>query len=73
MEEYFATFFEDFRHERSFLSLLSLVKPDILKQSKYTDHEIDIIKNIALEKVHKQRNLKEIVTLNLLEKQFSKK
>ena len=32
--------------------LLSLVEPDILKQSKFTDHEIDIIKNIALEKLH---------------------
>ena len=32
--------------------LLSLVEPDILKKSKFTDHEIDYIKNIALEKLH---------------------
>ena len=71
MEAYFNTIFEDIRHERSLILLLSLVEPDILKQSKFTDHEIDIIKNIALEKLHRQRNLKEIVALDLLEKQFS--
>ena len=71
MDQYFATIFEDIRHERSLILLLSLVEPDILKQSKFTDHEIDIIKNIALEKLHRQRNLKEIVALDLLEKQFS--
>ena len=71
MDQYFATIFEDIRHERSPILLLSLVEPDILKQSKFTDHEIDIIKNIALEKLHRQRNLKEIVALDLLEKQFS--
>ena len=71
MEAYFNTIFEDVRYERSLFLLLSLVEPDILKQSKFTDHEIDIIKNIALEKLHRQRNLKEIVALDLLEKQFS--
>ena len=71
MDQYFATIFEDIRHERSIILLLSLVEPDILKQSKFTDHGIDIIKNIALEKLHRQRNLKEIVALDLLEKQFS--
>ena len=71
MEAYFNNIFEDIRHERSLILLLSLVEPDILKQSKFTDHQIDIIKNIALEKLHRQRNLKEIVALDLLEKQFS--
>ena len=71
MDQYFATIFEDIRHERSLILLLSLVEPDIMKQSKFTDHEIEIIKNIALEKLHRQRNLKEIVALDLLEKQFS--
>ena len=70
MEEYFATIFEDVRHEQSPLLLLSLVEPDILKRSKFTDHEIDIIKNFALEKLHGQRFLKETVALDLLEKQF---
>ena len=71
MEAYVSSIFEDIRHERSFVLLLGLVEPDILKQSKYLDHEIEIIKNIALEKLHRQRNLKEINALELLEKQFS--
>ena len=71
MDQYFNTIFEDIRHERSLILLLSLVEPDILKQSKFQDHEIEIIKNIALEKLHRQRNLKEIIALELLEKQFS--
>ena len=71
MEAYFNTIFVDIKHERSLILLLSLVEPSILSQSKFTDHEIDIIKNIALEKLHRQRNLKEIIALNLLEKHFS--
>ena len=71
MEAYFNTLFEDKRHERSLILLLSLVEPSILVQSKFTDHEIEIIKNKALEKVFRQRNLKEIFALDLLEKQFS--
>ena len=71
MEAYFNTIFEDTRHERSLILLLSLVEPSILKQSKFLDHEIEIIKNIALQKIHRQRNLKEIVALDILEKQFS--
>ena len=70
MEQYFKTIFEDIRHERSPILLLSLVEPDIFKKSKFADHEIDIIKNTALEKLHRQRNLKEIIALDLLEKQF---
>ena len=71
MEAYFNTIFEDVRHERSLILLLALVEPDILSQSNFLDHEIDIIKNIGLEKLHRQRNPKEIVALELLEKQFS--
>ena len=59
MEVYFSNLFEDVRHERSLILLLSLTDPDILKQSKFTDDEIEIIKNIALEKLHRQRILKE--------------
>ena len=70
MEAYFNTIFEDIRYERSLIFLLNLVEPDILKQSKFTDHEIEIIKNISLEKLYRQRNLKEIVALDLLEKQI---
>ena len=70
MEAYFNSIFEDVRHERSLILLLSLVEPTILKQSKFTDYEIEIIKNLALEKLHRQRILKEHIALDLLEKQF---
>ena len=70
MEQYFNTIFEDVRCERSLILLLSIVEPDVLKQSKFTDNEIDIIKIIALQKIHRQKNLKEIVALDLLEKQI---
>ena len=58
MEAYFTTIFEDVRHERSLILLLSLVEPSILQQSKFTDHEIEIIKQLALEKLHRQKILK---------------
>ena len=67
MEAYFATMFEDVRHERSLILLLSLTDPDILKHSKFTDDEINIIKNLALEKLHRQRILKEYHAVSLLE------
>ena len=66
MEQHFNTIFEDIRHERSLILLLSLVESDLLKQSKFTDDGIEIIKNIALGKLHRQRTLKEIVALDLL-------
>ena len=68
MEAYFNTIFDDGRHERSLILLLSLVEPSILKQSKFLDHEIEIIKNIALQKIHRQRILKEPIAMDLLEK-----
>ena len=71
MEAYFDSIFEDVRHERSVILLLSILEPDILRQSKFLDQEIEIIKIIALEKLHTQRNPKEIIALELLEKQFS--
>ena len=71
MEPYFATTFEDIRPERSLILLLALVEPDILRQSKFTDDEIEIIKKLALEKLHRQRILKEHFAMDLLEKQFS--
>ena len=71
MEQYFNNIFEDIRYERAIILLLSLTDSDILRQSRFNNDEIDIIKNIALEKLHRQRNLKEIIALDLLEKQFS--
>ena len=71
METCFNTIFEDVRHERSLFLLLGLVEPSILKQSKFTDHEIEIIKNVALEKLYRQGILKEHIAKDLLEEQFS--
>ena len=71
MEQYFNTILEDIRYERCLVLFLSIIEPNILQQSKFTDHEIEIIKNIALQKLHRQRNLKEIFAMDLLEKQFS--
>ena len=49
IEKYFAVIFEDVTNERSLISLLSVTDPIILRQSKFTDHENDIIRNLALE------------------------
>ena len=51
MEASFATMFGDIPHG-SLILLLSLTDPAILKQSNFTDHEVNIIKNIAPEKLH---------------------
>ena len=50
--------FEGSTYERLFILLLSLTDPDLLKESKYTDHHINIIRNPALEKLHRQRRFK---------------
>ena len=70
MEASFNSIFEDVRHERSLILMLSLVEPSILKQSKFNDHEFEIVKNLVLEKLHRQRILKEHIALDLLEKQI---
>ena len=57
MEAYFSNLFDDIRYERALIFLLSIVEPDILKQFKFTDNELSIIKDIALEKIFRQRNL----------------
>ena len=67
MEAHFSNLFEDIRYERSLILLLSLTDPDILKQSKFTDDEINIIKNLASEKLYRQRILKEYHAVSLLE------
>ena len=59
--------FECVRHERSLLVLLSITDPDLLKQSKLADDEMNIRKNLALEKIHRQRILKEYHAKSLLE------
>ena len=71
MENYFIKFFDNIQYERILILLLSLTDPDILRQTKFTDDEIEIIKNLALEKLHRQRILKEHIAMDLLEKHFS--
>ena len=68
MESYFDSIFEDIRHERSLILLLSIVEPDILGQSKILDHEKEIVVNIALEKLHRQRNVKGIFCFRIIRK-----
>ena len=70
MAVYFAMIFEDVRHERSLILLLSLGNPDKMRQRKFTDFEIDIIRNLALEKLHWQRISKKHVAMSLLESQL---
>ena len=59
--------FEDVRHERSLILLLSLTDTDILRQSKVPDHEVSITKDLALKNLHRQRIIKEQVVIALLE------
>ena len=70
MEQNFVILFEDVRHERSLILLLWLTDSDTLRRSKFTDNESDIIKNLALEKIHRQRILREHVAMSLLESQL---
>ena len=67
MENYFANLFEDIRYERSLILLLSLTDSNILTQYGYKEDEINIIKNIALEKIHRQKQLKDYIRANLIE------
>ena len=55
MEQYFSTMFEDVRHKRSLILLLSITDPDILRQSKFTDDEIDITRTLASSTTHFER------------------
>ena len=72
MEIYFSNLFEDVRHERSLFLLLSLTDPGILKQSKFTDYELNFIKNPALAELHRQKCLKEYFALQILDKNIIK-
>ena len=70
MEQNFSNLIENIYYERTIVFLLSLTYPDILKQSKFTVYEISIIKTLALEKLHRQRNLKWYDAMALLENNF---
>ena len=70
MEQCFSTMFQYVRHERSLILILSLTDPDTLKQSKFTDHEINIIKILAVEELHRERILKEYFAVSIMEYYF---
>ena len=53
--------------KRLLILSLSLAGPDILKQSKLTNDEIIITKNLALEKLHRQKCSKEYFSSQVLE------
>ena len=67
MEKYFLTLFEDVRYERTLILVLSLTDEGILNQVGFTENEIKIIKDIALQKVHRQRSLKEYKAIEFLD------
>ena len=63
-----STMFRDVGHARSPILLLSLTDPDKLKQSKFTAHEINIIKKLLLLKNNIVKNfLKEKLALKIFE------
>ena len=62
--------FEGVRHERSFILLLSLPDPDVLKQAAFLEHENKTIKKSALEKLHRQEILLKNTALEIIEKYF---
>ena len=67
MEACFSNLFEDARHERSVRLLFSLTNRVIIKQSKFTDDDKNILKNLPLEEIHRQGILKEYVAVSFLE------
>ena len=70
MQASFSNLFEDKRYERSVILLLTITDSDVLKQSNFTDDEINIMKNLDLEKLHRQKSLKEIFALKILDYYF---
>ena len=70
MEQNFALMFEDIRLERSLILLLALIDPDILRQSGFTEFEINTLKKLTLEELHRQCILKEHIAMSSLESQL---
>ena len=67
MEQYFSNLFEDNRCERLLILSLSLTDLDVFKQTKFTDIEIEITENLAVEKKFRVQSLKEYYALSLLD------
>ena len=58
---------EDVSHERTLILLLSITDAGILKQSKFSDHGIKVLENLALEQLHRQRLEEKYVAVSLIE------
>ena len=67
MQQYFATMFEDIRHEISLTILPSLPDPDKLEPSKFTDQETILFRNLASEKIHVQRFLIACIAVSIMD------
>ena len=63
--------FVDIRHERSLLLLLTPTDTENFRQRKFTDDETNIIKNLALEKLHRQIYSKELFCVETFRIRFS--
>ena len=61
MDQFFANVFEYVRYEKALVLIINLTDSNILGKSKFTDHETNIINNIAPEKLHWQRKLKKFL------------
>ena len=55
MDDYFSRILQDNRHQRSLISSLSLTDPDISEQSNFTDLELNKMKLLPLELLHRQK------------------
>ena len=67
MENYFIKLFDNIHYERSLILLLPLTDSNILIQAGFTNDEIIIIKNVALQKLKRQFDLKQCIALQFLE------
>ena len=67
MENYFIKLFDNIHYERCLIIILSSTDSNILIQARFTNDEINIIKNIALQKIKRQIDLKQYIALQLLE------
>ena len=63
MAAFFSKFSEDFRHERSLKFLSSSTDSDKLQQSGFLASEWERMKNLAPERLHRQKSLKDYVAL----------
>ena len=67
MDKYYNLLYDNIFYERQLLLLLSITNPEYLKVKGYTQEDINIIKDIADSKIHRQKLLKEYFARELIE------